>query len=349
MSDETISIEFSCVNCDQVFVVSGAAKLYCSQRCHQDAKLVRYVRACIKDGRINDPLVNQAIGTRFAFAYSEKGYYDEKARLLSREKRQQVIERAGGLCEQCGAVGTEIDHMNGDSDDLDDLQLLCHDCHSEKTEASMVPITPEHERYDEIIARENELRARIEAPTPLRPCDDEANWNDFYKGLLTEQRQLLKRIKEDVEGKARNVDPIEEERITQELNELNDLNVQRETLEAERQARIDEILTPELLARVKSIEEEYDGYIEPLDEAISELQERIERRTEQNRFSVKGIGYHAIWRRGAVKWDNDGLEEYSITHLEILQYRKEGKGSAIVVPIKKKQSKSPKTTGQAGK
>lgn len=342
MSDETISIDFSCVNCDQVFIVSGAAKLYCSQRCHQDAKLVRYVRACIKDGRISDPLVNQAIGTRFAFAYSEKGYYDEKARYVSPERKQQVIKRDGGLCRLCGAVGTEIDHINGDSDDLDNLQLLCHDCHSEKTEASMVPITPGHERYEEILARANELRARIEAQTPLRPCDDEANWNDIYRELLKEQRELLRRIKEDIEGKARNVDPIEEERITQELNELNSLNSQREALEAEKQARIDEIITPELLKRVRAIEEEYDGYIEPLDESISELRGRIRKRTEHNRFSVKGVGFHAIWRRGPVKWDNDGLEEYAKTHPEILQYRKEGKGSAIVEPIRKKQNKSPK-------
>ena len=70
--DETISIDFQCVNCDQIFVVSKHATLYCSQRCRQDAKLIRYVRACLKDSRTNDPLVLEAIKRRFAFAYSEK-------------------------------------------------------------------------------------------------------------------------------------------------------------------------------------------------------------------------------------------------------------------------------------
>src|ERR1700755_1664469 len=108
MDDETISIDFSCVNCEQVFVVSGPARLYCSPRCHQDAKLVRYVRACMRDGRMNDPLVRDAIRTRFAFAYSEKGYYDEKARQVSPDKRQQVIERDHGLFPLCGEFGTQI-------------------------------------------------------------------------------------------------------------------------------------------------------------------------------------------------------------------------------------------------
>jgi phage host-nuclease inhibitor protein Gam len=113
-------------------------------------------------------------------------------------------------------------------------------------------------------------------------------------------------------------------------------------LEAEKQVRIDEILTPEILARVKAIEEEYDSYIEPLDESIAELRERIKKRAEQNHFSVKGVGFRATWRRGAIRWDTDGLDKYAKTHPEVLQYRKEGKGSAIVEPIRKKQNKSPK-------
>lgn len=335
--DDTISIDFSCVNCEQVFAVSGAARLYCSPRCHQDAQLVRYVRACIKDGRMNDPLVRDAIRIRFAFAYSKKGYYDEKARHITPEKRQQVIELDKGLCRLCGAAGTEIDHISGDSDDLENLQLLCHDCHSEKTQANMIPITPEHERYGEILARKSELRSRIEASTPLRPCDDEANWNDIYKELMTKQRQLLKRIKEDVEGKTKGRDPIEEERITDELNELTELEAQLEALEAEKESRKEEILTPEMQARLDAIDEEYSELAEPLEESVTAIRARIKERTEQYQLTVKGSGFQAVWRSGPVKWDTEGLDEYAKTHPEILQYRKEGKGSAAILPIKKKQ------------
>ncbi|MCA1850342.1 MAG: hypothetical protein LC672_04695, partial [Acidobacteria bacterium] len=96
--DDTISIDFSCVNCDQVFVVSGKASLYCSPRCQQDASLVRYMRACMKDKRINDPLVREAVQIRLAIACGEQGYYDKKARQVSLILRRKIIERDGGLC-----------------------------------------------------------------------------------------------------------------------------------------------------------------------------------------------------------------------------------------------------------
>jgi 5-methylcytosine-specific restriction endonuclease McrA len=335
--DDTISIDFSCVNCDQVIVVSKHAALYCSQRCHQDAKLVRYVRACIKEGRMNDPLVREAIRTRFAFAYSEKGYYDEKASQVSAAKRRQVIEREHGLCRLCGAVGSEIDHISGASQDLNNLQLLCHGCHSEKTEANMVPITPEHERYEEILARESELRARIDASAPLRPCDDETNWNYIYKELMTEQRQLLKRIKEDVEGAAKGRNPSEEERITDELNELAELQSRLEALETDKEERIRQVLTPEIQAQLQAIDEEFSNLTESLNESISAIKRRIKERTEQYGLTVKGSEFQAVWRSAAIRWDTKGLEEYSKTHPEILQFRREGRGSAAIIPVKKKQ------------
>jgi 5-methylcytosine-specific restriction endonuclease McrA len=337
MDDSTISIDFECVNCDQVFVVSRHATLYCSQRCRQDSKLVRYVRACLKDGRVEDPLVRGAIRTRFAFAYSEKGYYDEKARQVPPDIREKVIERASGLCEQCGAVGTEIDHINGDSYELDNLQLLCHDCHSEKTEANMVPLTPDHERYEEITARETELRSRIDAPTPLRPCDDESSWKGIFQELIREQWRLLKRIKEDVEGKANGRDSIEDERITDELNELAVLESQLEALEVEKKARKNEILTPEMQVRLNAIDKEYVELAEPLDEAISAIRARIKERSEQYRLTVKGSGFQVVWRNGPVRWDTKGLDEYAKTHPEVLQYKREGKGSAAILPAKKRQ------------
>lgn len=335
MDDGTISIDFQCVNCDQVFIVSGLARLYCSPRCQQDAKLVRYVRACLKDGRINDPLVREAIQTRFAFAYSEKGYYDEKARQVSPPKKQQVIERDEGLCRHCGAMGTEIDHIVGDSDDLDNLQLLCRDCHNEKTKANMVSIMPDHERYEEILARENELRSRIDAPTPLRPCDDESSWNNIYQDLMAEQRQLLKQIKEDVEGTGRSRDPIEDEWITQELNELDELASQLEALEVEKRERKNQILTPRIQEQLDAIDEEFSKITEPLNKSIAALRRRIKERVEQYRLKIQGNGFQAFWRKGPVRWNTEALEEYSKAHPEILQFREEGKGSVVIRPVKK--------------
>ena len=190
---ETIFIDFSCPNCDGMFAVSGKAKLFCSQRCQQDARLVRYIRARIQDGRINDPDIQEAINVKFAVALGEKGYYDQNARRLPLELRDKVIERDRGLCCKCRKPGTKIDHINGISKDMENLQLLCHVCHMEKPKSGFVEITQEHERYAEIKSRSNTLWNRIKALSPQQACDDSENWKVIYRQIMSEQRQLLKK------------------------------------------------------------------------------------------------------------------------------------------------------------
>jgi 5-methylcytosine-specific restriction protein A len=58
--------------------------------------------------------------------------------------RKRIIARERGLCQECKrkgivSMGTEVDHIkalqHGGTDDDDNLQLLCHDCHADKTAA----------------------------------------------------------------------------------------------------------------------------------------------------------------------------------------------------------------------
>lgn len=263
---EVISIDFACVNCDRIVVVSSRPTLYCSPRCQQNAKFVRYFRGSIRDGRIHDPLVQEAIRTRLAFAFSERGYYDERTRKIPFVLRKQVIELYKGLCRKCGAEGSEIDHVDGDHNKLENLQLLCRDCHSQKTVANLVPLTPAHEKYSEIQERAEHLRSRVVAVAPQRPCDDERNWNTIYRQIIAGQRQLLKQIREDLEGRSEQKDEFEERRIEQEINELNELYAQKNVLELQKQARIDEVITPEIKSRLDTIEAEFDELVRVVDE-----------------------------------------------------------------------------------
>lgn len=78
--------------------------------------------------------------------------------------REAVIARDSGLCQMCvrrglTVAGTDVDHINNDGDDntLDNLMLLCHECHSLKTAQDMGkqvnwgcdvqgrPLDPKHE------------------------------------------------------------------------------------------------------------------------------------------------------------------------------------------------------------
>lgn len=335
INDEVISIDFSCVNCDQIFIVSKHPILYCSQRCQQNAKFVRYFRGCVRDGRIMDPLVRNALQTRLAFIYSERGYYDEKARTVPLIVRKQLIEREQGLCRKCGADGSEIDHIDGPSNSLDNLQFLCRDCHTQKTKTNLVLLTPAHERYLEIKEREKQLRFRVEASTPTRPCDDEHNWNSMYRQIIAEQRQLLKKIKEDVEGRFTQRDQAEENDVAQEINELSELYAQIEALELQKQARIDEILTPEIRSKLDAVELEFSELIHAVEENIQIAKERIKPSVLRFGSTVKGMGLQVVYYKGRVSWDTQSLDSYAVSHPEILQFRRQTKPSVSFRRINK--------------
>jgi 5-methylcytosine-specific restriction endonuclease McrA len=68
--------------------------------------------------------------------------------------KEAVIERDGGKYQICGKPGTDIDHIDGDSNDLNKLQLLCRECHNKKTISHMIQIVSEDERY--WIVKENQ-------------------------------------------------------------------------------------------------------------------------------------------------------------------------------------------------
>ena len=98
---------FLCLNCDQPMTLIRQVKLFCSEACADEAKLVRYARRCISDGRINQPDVQEAIQIRIAHALS--GGYSERERRVPLSVRRAVFDRDGGRCQGCGRPGTDID------------------------------------------------------------------------------------------------------------------------------------------------------------------------------------------------------------------------------------------------
>jgi hypothetical protein len=65
--------------------------------------------------------------------WARRGGYTLPGKVPSRKLRAEVVARDEGRCRTCGAVGTEVDHVDGRSSTLENLQLLCHTCHEEKT------------------------------------------------------------------------------------------------------------------------------------------------------------------------------------------------------------------------
>jgi 5-methylcytosine-specific restriction endonuclease McrA len=169
-----------CLNCDTE-VTSG--DLYCSQLCKQTAGAVRYVRAVMADGRINDPEVQAAVQIKIASVLG--GGYPERERRLSTDERLAIFERDRWGCQVCGAAAEEIDHIGNPETGLNEpanLQAICPRCHLEKTKEQHRPVHTVDER-----ARALALKARFDAVEPIRECD-RSDWQQRWRGLKKERR-----------------------------------------------------------------------------------------------------------------------------------------------------------------
>jgi hypothetical protein len=180
---------FVCVNCDHPIEITKQVRLFCSELCADEAKFVRYFRRCKQDGRIKEPDVLEAIQIRFAHIMG--GGYNARARHIPPSVRAAVLKRDGGVCRSCGQPGTDIDHISNDSDDMENLQLLCKSCHNKKTQQQIIEITPEDERYLAHTLKANALRSRCESALPLRLCDDQELWPKQQNGIRSEWRKTM--------------------------------------------------------------------------------------------------------------------------------------------------------------
>ena len=183
------TLRVTCVNCDGAFKLATSV-VYCSELCKQEASYIRYARRTRQDGRAEQPDVQDALRIRRALILG--GGYPARERRLSSKERATIFERDQWRCRSCGAAATEIDHVNGpidgDINHTDNLQALCHDCHIRKTLSALVPIPPDEL---EAHAKARALDARIETPMPLRPSDDDVNWERDWRQIVAERRAMV--------------------------------------------------------------------------------------------------------------------------------------------------------------
>jgi 5-methylcytosine-specific restriction endonuclease McrA len=162
--EDLLVYPFPCANCGKLL---SSSRLFCSDLCRDEAKFVRYCRACIADGRYRRDDVKEAWKIRLAHILN--GGYRERNRQISKEIREAAIEQDNGLCRKCGNKGFQVDHINGDSNAIENLQLLCIKCHLQKTREKIVAISKV--THPEKWEKRQELLFRVHAPKPLKLCD----------------------------------------------------------------------------------------------------------------------------------------------------------------------------------
>ncbi|GAA4033469.1 hypothetical protein GCM10023063_16410 [Arthrobacter methylotrophus] len=183
-----------CANCFEPLPNDEKHKpaLFCSELCNSVAKDIRYWRKALRDGRLqNDPDVRLALHTRIAHLLA--GGYNAVARTIPADVRTLVISR-DKVCVQCGGPGEEIDHIEGDSSDPGNLQLLCADCHHAKTARHFVPATEEQSAFVDGLEQE-----RVMPDEPAQLCDDDEFWQQVERILRPER---INRIRHAAAGYA---------------------------------------------------------------------------------------------------------------------------------------------------
>ena len=123
------------------------------------------------------------------------------------------------------------------------------------------------------------------------------------------------------------------EEIKQKLDELADLQSGQDVIRLRKQEEIDQVITPEIKAKLAEIDAKYLGQTSDLQAKIVDLDKWIRDEVMKLGTSIKGSRLHAVWSKGRVSWDSRKLDGYAEAHPEIKQFRVEGTPTVSIRPV----------------
>jgi len=121
---------------------------------------------------------------------------------------------------------------------------------------------------------------------------------------------------------------------TDKLNQLAELNAQKDLLRLKKQELIDSVLTAEIKSQIAGIDAEFEPQLEAINSKDSELRKEIKSEILEHGETVKGAKFQAIWMKGRTKWNDAGLMNYLSVHPEIAYLRTTGKPSVSIRKVK---------------
>ncbi len=153
-----------------------------------------------------------------------------------------------------------------------------------------------------------------------------------FKATLTEFERELHRIA--LAELASSGDHPAKEQIARKLKRLADLHAAVDLAQMDYDKKRDEILKA-VQAELDALEAEYEPLLEAARENVSKLEGEIKNDVLLGGQTVTTDVYQAIYMRGRISWDNDGINNYARTHPEVLKYRKEGRPTVSIRTIGK--------------
>jgi hypothetical protein len=114
--------------------------------------------------------------------------------------------------------------------------------------------------------------------------------------------------------------------VVSKLKRLADLHAAVDMTRLDYEAKKTEVLK-KVQAELDALESEYQPLLDAAEENASALELEIKNDVLLSGESVKTDFYQAIYVKGRVSWDNDGITRYATVHPDVLQFRKEGQPS----------------------
>lgn len=120
----------------------------------------------------------------------------------------------------------------------------------------------------------------------------------------------------------------------EKLDQLAELQFQRDAINLKKQELIDSVLTPEIKAKLEEIEVEFSGQVEAVDQKIAELSEQIKAEVLKEGASLKGRYLQAVYQKGRVSWDTKRLEGLMMVIPQVAEARREGEPGVSIRRIR---------------
>ena len=114
------------------------------------------------------------------------------------------------------------------------------------------------------------------------------------------------------------------------IEQYSNLTFGIDAIGQEKQALIDEVLTPEIKEKLAEIDAEFDPKVDALAQQKSMLEADIKQEVLSAGRTVKGTYHSFVWSKPRVSWDTKALDGYATAHPEIQQFRTEGNPSVSV-------------------
>jgi hypothetical protein len=147
----------------------------------------------------------------------------------------------------------------------------------------------------------------------LARCKTQSAQNDLRKSL----KQLA------VAQLSRSAGRPTRETVAAKLERLSNLRSAADVTQLDYDAKRLEILK-KVQSELDALELEYGPIIDSVQENISDLENEIRTDVLLHGETVSGGTYRAIYTRGRISWDNQGMEKFAERHPEVLQFRRQG-------------------------